>query len=80
MFCDDPWHSRRPGIELRRLDGSSEHVEVPAVDPYACELEDFAAAVAGDRPPRFGRPDAIAQARALAALYESAASGRKTSL
>ena len=45
-------------------------------DPYACELRDFAAAVAGERPPLLGRADAVGQARTLAALYESAASGR----
>jgi xylose dehydrogenase (NAD/NADP) len=76
LFCDDPWFSRAPGIELRRGDGSSKHVDVPAADAYACELEDFAAAVAGEREPRWGRSDAIGQARAIEALYESATSGR----
>src|SRR5439155_16260423 len=75
LFLDDPWHSRRTVIELRRGNGSAERVEVPAADPYACELEDFAAAIAGERPPPYGRDDAIAQARTIAALYESAASG-----
>jgi predicted dehydrogenase len=48
---------------------------VAAVDPYARELEDFAAAARGERPHPFGRTDAVAQARALAALYAAAASG-----
>jgi D-xylose 1-dehydrogenase (NADP+, D-xylono-1,5-lactone-forming) len=80
LFLDDPWHSRRPAIEVRRADGSAERIEVPAVDPYACELEDFAAAVAGERPAPFGRVDAVGQARAIAALYESADSGRAVTL
>jgi D-xylose 1-dehydrogenase (NADP+, D-xylono-1,5-lactone-forming) len=80
LHLDDPWHSRDPGIELRRADSSTEQVEVANADPYACELEDFAAAVAGERGPRFGREDAVAQARAIAALYESAATGRAVSL
>jgi len=80
MFLDDPWHSRRPGIEVRRADREPERIEIPAVDPYACELEDFAAAVAGERPVPFGRADAVAQARAIAALYESAESGRAVTL
>jgi predicted dehydrogenase len=80
LFLDDPWHSRRPAIEVRRGGGSAELVELPAVDPYGCELEDFAAAVAGDRQPRLGRDDAVGQARTIAALYESVASGRVVTL
>jgi D-xylose 1-dehydrogenase (NADP+, D-xylono-1,5-lactone-forming) len=80
LFLDDPWHSRRPVIDVRRGDGSSESVEVPAADAYACELDDFAAAIAGERPPPYGRDDALGQARTIAALYESAASGRIVTL
>ena len=72
LWLDDPWHARSPAIELRRGGGSVEHIAVESLDPYACELEDFSAAVAGERPPPYGREDAIAQARAIAALYESA--------
>lgn len=58
------------GIELERDDG----VEVVAVeerDSYALELEHFAVAVqAGD--PLLPASDAVGQARAIAALYESA--------
>jgi D-xylose 1-dehydrogenase (NADP+, D-xylono-1,5-lactone-forming) len=68
----DPWHSRSPGIELRRAGGPVEQIAVEALDPYACELEDFAAAVAGERPLRYGREDAVGQARAIAALHASA--------
>ena len=71
IWLDDPWHSRTPVIELRRPDGV-ELVEIERADPYACELEDFAALVAGERDQRFGREDAIAQARVIAALYASA--------
>jgi len=68
----DPWRGRRPVIELRRGDGSVEPVALEPHDAYACELEDFAAAVAGARAPRYGRADATAQARAIDALYASA--------
>ena len=71
LFLADPWHSRAAGIELRRP-GAAETIEVPAADPYACELEDFAAAVRGERPHPFGRADAVGQARAIAALYRAA--------
>ena len=72
LWLDDPWHARSPVIELRRADGSVERSVIEPRNPYACELEDFAAAVAGERPPRYGRKDAVAQARTIAALYASA--------
>jgi D-xylose 1-dehydrogenase (NADP+, D-xylono-1,5-lactone-forming) len=76
LFLDDPWHSRVPVIEVRGPDGSVERVEAEPEDPYACELRDLAAAAAGEWPPLLGRDDALGQARTIAALYESAASGR----
>ncbi len=76
LFLDEPWNGREATIELRRPDAAPEPVDVDRDDPYAWELRDFAAAVAGTRPLRFGRDDAVAQARTIAALYESAATGR----
>jgi xylose dehydrogenase (NAD/NADP) len=78
LWLDDPWHSRSPEIELRRADGSLERIAVEPLNPYACELEDFAAAVAGKRSPRYGREDAVAQARVIAALYASAEANEQT--
>jgi predicted dehydrogenase len=46
------------------------------VNPYELELDDFAAAIRGEHSVRLGRADMLGQARALAALYESAATGR----
>ena len=80
IFVDDPWHSRDPAIEVRRADGAAELVDVAGADPYAGELEDFAAAIAGERDALFGREDALCQARTIAALHESAASGRAVAL
>ncbi|MET0973301.1 MAG: Gfo/Idh/MocA family oxidoreductase [Thermoleophilaceae bacterium] len=80
LFLDDPWHSRVPVIEVRGSDGSVERVKAEPENPYACELRDLAAAVAGERPPLLGRDDALGQARTIAALYESAASGRAVAL
>ena len=51
--------------------------EIPGVDPYQLELDDFAAAIRSARPARLGRADMLGQARALAALYASATSGRR---
>jgi xylose dehydrogenase (NAD/NADP) len=80
LVLRDPWHSLEPVIEVHAADGSVEHVEVARENPYACELRDFAATVAGERRPPFGRDDALGQARAISALYESAATGRPTAV
>jgi xylose dehydrogenase (NAD/NADP) len=74
LHLSDPWHSRAARIEVRRP-GGTEVIDIPPANPYACELEDFAAAVRGERPHPFGREDAVGQARAIAALYRSAEFG-----
>jgi xylose dehydrogenase (NAD/NADP) len=76
LFLDDPWHGRDTVIEVRRPGRSTEHVEIVRENSYALELENFEAAVRGDAPPLLGREDALAQARAIAALYRSAEEGR----
>jgi D-xylose 1-dehydrogenase (NADP+, D-xylono-1,5-lactone-forming) len=75
LFLSDPWHGRTPSIELRRRD-ATERVPVASANPYARELEDFAAAARGERAHPFGRADAVGQARAIAALYRAAEAGR----
>jgi xylose dehydrogenase (NAD/NADP) len=76
LLLTDPWHSREPVLELRAADGSAEEVRAEEVDPYACELRDLAAAVAGERDPLLGRADAVGQAGTIEALYRSAESGQ----
>lgn len=71
----DPWHSRQGRLFV---DGEEERVEV--IDPYQCELDDMAAAIRGQRPPRLGRADALGQARTIEALYRSAATGQPVRL
>jgi xylose dehydrogenase (NAD/NADP) len=77
LLLRDPFHSNEPVIEVRGVDGSVERVEAEGDNPYAYELRDFAATVAGERSPRLGRDDAVGQARAIAALYESASTGAR---
>jgi D-xylose 1-dehydrogenase (NADP+, D-xylono-1,5-lactone-forming) len=72
LFLDDPWHGRDAVIEVRRADGSVERVEEGPANSYALELADFEEAVRGRRTPLLDRADALAQARTIAALYESA--------
>ncbi len=75
IFLSDPWHARDPVIELRREDGVERIEAGRGENSYALELADFAAAAAGEKPPLLGRADALAQARTIAALYQSAEEG-----
>lgn len=71
----DPWQSN-PATILR--DG----IETPLddADPYQLELEDVGRAIREKRPPLLGRSDALGQARTIAALRESARTGRAVSV
>jgi xylose dehydrogenase (NAD/NADP) len=79
LFLDDPWHCHEPVIELRR-EGGTERIELEPVDSYRLELEDLSDAIRGEGTPLLGRKDAVAQARALEALHESATTARPVSL
>jgi D-xylose 1-dehydrogenase (NADP+, D-xylono-1,5-lactone-forming) len=79
LFLDDPWHCRRPVIELRR-DDEVQRIEIEPVDSYRLEAENLSAAIRGEAPPLLGRDDAIGQARAIEALYEAAENGRTVTL
>jgi len=76
LFLDDPFQGR--ATTLFGPDGFRE--EIARVDPYELELDDFAAAIRHERPVRLGRADMLGQARALAALYASAETGRQVSV
>ena len=75
LAFDAPW---RPdwGFSLMLARGDDvETVAVPQANSFLLELEDFAAAVRGEREPLLGRDDALGQARTLAALVEAAETG-----
>ena len=76
LRLDDPFAGR--ATKLTGSDGFE--VAIPQVDPYELELDDFVAAIRGEHPARLGRADMLGQARALAALYASAASGRAVAI
>ncbi len=75
----DPWHCRRPGIDVIRED-ETERIEIEAANSYRLEAENMSAAVRGEAPPLLGRADAVGQAKTIEALYESADNGRAVSL
>jgi D-xylose 1-dehydrogenase (NADP+, D-xylono-1,5-lactone-forming) len=72
LLVADPWHCRRPEIELHRDDGV-ERIAVEPADSYQLELENLSDAVRGATAPLLGRDDALGQARALEALHRAAA-------
>jgi D-xylose 1-dehydrogenase (NADP+, D-xylono-1,5-lactone-forming) len=77
MEVHDPWmggEGEEPAIVIQR-DGETERVAGEQVDAYRLELEDFAAAIRGERAPLLGRDDATAQAAVIQALLVSAHSG-----
>jgi D-xylose 1-dehydrogenase (NADP+, D-xylono-1,5-lactone-forming) len=79
LFLDDPWHCKRPVIELRTA-GGVEEIAVEQADSYRLQLENMSDAIRGEAEPLLGRQDAVGQARAIEALYRSAAEGRPVSM
>ena len=75
----DPWHGLEPAIELRH-DGTTEVIEVEALDSYQLELENMSDAVRGQAATLLGRADAVAQARVMEALFRSAAERRPVAI
>jgi len=79
IFLDDPWHCRKPVIEVRKEEGT-ERIELEPEDSYRLQLENMSAAIRGGAEPLLGRVDALGQARAIEALYRSADEGRAISI
>jgi predicted dehydrogenase len=71
----DPVRCRDPHVELNGM-----RIDVEDVDRYLLQIDNFSAAVRGEAEPLLGRNDAVGQARAIDALYRSAASGSAVSL
>jgi D-xylose 1-dehydrogenase (NADP+, D-xylono-1,5-lactone-forming) len=70
----DPWHGRRPVVEVRRP-GGVEVIEVEPADPYERELVNVGAAIQGTGTLEVDPADAVAQAAALEALVRAAEAG-----
>jgi predicted dehydrogenase len=80
MLLEAPWRPDWGGAMLLRRGEETTRVEVPSADMFRLELENLADGVAGEARPLLGRADALGQARALDALYRSAAEGRAVTL
>jgi len=70
LVMRSPWQG-----QARTLWLGDREIPVTPVDPYPLELENMSAAILGKAAPLLGREDALGQARTIAALYESAATG-----
>jgi len=79
LFLDDPWHCKRPVIELRTA-GGVEEIAVEPADSYRLQLENMSDAIRGEAEPLLGREDAVGQAHAIEAFYRSATEGRPVNL
>ena len=55
-----------------RRDGGGERIEIAPANPYTHRARELRARARGEAPPLLGRADALAQARAIEALYASA--------
>jgi predicted dehydrogenase len=75
ILVPDPWSSE---VELIVHNGTE--IRVEPTNAYRLEVENVGAAIRGEADPLLGRDDALGQARAIAALYESAAAGAEVRL
>ena len=75
LLVRGPWNG-----EARALWLGDREIPVTPADPYRLELENMSAAILGAAAPLLGREDALGQARTIAALYESAATGAAVAL
>jgi predicted dehydrogenase len=81
LFLDDPWHGWvAPRIRIRDVKGDEDEIRLEPTDPYQLELENLSAAIRGEAKPLLGRSDAVAQARALEALFRSAERGERVAV
>ena len=81
LTIEAPWRVDWGGlVTIAREDQRPETIEIGIVDSYRLQLDNLAQAVAGRAPQLLARDDALGQARAIEALYRSAAEGRAMEL
>jgi D-xylose 1-dehydrogenase (NADP+, D-xylono-1,5-lactone-forming) len=75
LVMRSPWQGQARALWL-----GDREIPVTPVDPYPLELQNVSAAILGEATALLGREDALGQARTIAALYESAATGTAVAL
>jgi D-xylose 1-dehydrogenase (NADP+, D-xylono-1,5-lactone-forming) len=76
LFVETPFRPDWGGRVFLQRGGETTRVDVPEANMFRLELENLADAIVGTAPPLLGREDALGQARAIDALYRSAAEDR----
>jgi predicted dehydrogenase len=74
LTVQSPWRVDWPGDVLLTRDDAIERLSIPVANSYARQLDNLAAAVAGEAEPLLGRADALGQARTIESLYAAVAS------
>jgi predicted dehydrogenase len=82
-FADRGWFELNPaygynGVRGRRSDG--EMIQLPAVDQFAAEMDDFAQCILEDRPTRVPGEEGLRDVKVMMAVYESARTGKAVDL
>jgi predicted dehydrogenase len=72
IVVPDPFTPRTLGIDVLRPGAAPKRVPIQPANSFRLELENVSAAIRGEAPLLLGRDDALAQARAIEALYRSA--------
>jgi xylose dehydrogenase (NAD/NADP) len=72
LLVEAPWRLDLGGDVVLRRGSEVERVEIDEADSYRLQLENLAAAIRGESHQLLGRDDAVAQARAIGALYSAA--------
>jgi predicted dehydrogenase len=82
-YADDGWFGLEPayiynGIRGRRSDG--EEINLPAIDHFAAEMDDFAQCILENRPTKVPGEEGLRDIKIMMAIYEAAKTGKTVSL
>jgi D-xylose 1-dehydrogenase (NADP+, D-xylono-1,5-lactone-forming) len=80
LMVEAPWRRDWPGSIFLERNGAVDEIEHPCGDAYRLEVVDLSLAILGEAEPLLGRADAVAQARTLEALRQSATCRRPVDL
>ena len=67
-------------LAMRLKAGKPEDITLPKVNQFAAEMDHFSQCVLEDKPPITPGEEGLADMKAIAAIYESAASGKRVTL
>ena len=82
-YAEDGWFGLEPaydydGIRGRRSDG--EQINLPAIDHFVAEMDDFAQCILENRPTKVSGEEGLRDVKIMMAIYESAKNGKTVEL